>query len=370
MNLSNRVRRLENKEDELVIYWADGDSSRCHYVWLRDNDANGALAGVSPYDHSYTLAATRPESVSMRENGDIEIAWPDPRPVSQFSQDWLRTHTKRGHQDAAERTLWQAGTFADRAALPTAAYRDFFTDDRLLRRWLQGFVQYGFGVLHGAPITSGWCTRVVERFGRVHETHNGRFYDQKAIINPHTLPTNGKPTPLHTDYPFGDPTPTLRLMHCLSADIVGGDVLLADGFQIADTLHTKHPAQFELLTHMPITFRYADDAHDLSATHPVLTLDARGSVTAVRYHNAVTAPFLFPPEQIAPYYEAYRHFARLANDPKHQVRLRLHAGDLVLMDNTRVLHGRSGFGSVGNRQMQVCYAHRDSLLSTLRVLNR
>ncbi len=43
--------------------------------------------------------------------------------------------------------------------------------------------------------------------------------------------------------------------------------------------------------------------------------------------------------------------------------------DLLLLDNERVLHGRAG-ESVGPRHLQGCYADRDGLLSTLKILEK
>jgi [2-(trimethylamino)ethyl]phosphonate dioxygenase len=45
----------------------------------------------------------------------------------------------------------------------------------------------------------------------------------------------------------------------------------------------------------------------------------------------------------------------------------LRPGDLFVVDNRRVLHGRRGFGS-GRRHLQGAYADKDGLLSKLRVL--
>ncbi|HXP57833.1 MAG TPA: TauD/TfdA family dioxygenase, partial [Streptosporangiaceae bacterium] len=48
--------------------------------------------------------------------------------------------------------------------------------------------------------------------------------------------------------------------------------------------------------------------------------------------------------------------------------LRLSPGDCLVFDNTRVLHGRTGFTSTGDRLLQGCYADLDGLASTLAVL--
>jgi gamma-butyrobetaine dioxygenase len=70
------------------------------------------------------------------------------------------------------------------------------------------------------------------------------------------------------------------------------------------------------------------------------------------------------------WYEAYLGLLALVDDRDHQVVLRLEPGDLVLFDNERILHGRSGFAGAGSRHLQGCYADRDGLLSTLAVLAR
>ena len=44
-------------------------------------------------------------------------------------------------------------------------------------------------------------------------------------------------------------------------------------------------------------------------------------------------------------------------------------GALLLLDNERVLHGRAG-QSVGARHLQGCYADRDGLLNTLKILEK
>ena len=54
----------------------------------------------------------------------------------------------------------------------------------------------------------------------------------------------------------------------------------------------------------------------------------------------------------------------------YQLRLALGAGDLYIVDNHRVMHGRTGFSSGGARHLQSCYIERDELASRLAVLER
>lgn len=74
------------------------------------------------------------------------------------------------------------------------------------------------------------------------------------------------------------------------------------------------------------------------------------------------------PDDIVPdFYEAYRHFGRLVSGSEAEVRLVLGAGDLLMLDNHRVLHGRLAYLG-GRRRLQGCYADRDALDSALRTI--
>jgi len=76
---------------------------------------------------------------------------------------------------------------------------------------------------------------------------------------------------------------------------------------------------------------------------PLIELDVRGGVRAVRYNNRSIAPLDIDPEDVFAFYAAYRRFARLLHDPSMTVGFRLTPGDLFIVDNRRVLHGRRGF---------------------------
>ena len=70
------------------------------------------------------------------------------------------------------------------------------------------------------------------------------------------------------------------------------------------------------------------------------------------------------------FYRAYRHFTRLLFDPANAVVFKLAPGDLLLLDNRRVLHGRKAFDGAGERWLQGCYADKDGLRSTHAALMR
>ena len=101
------------------------------------------------------------------------------------------------------------------------------------------------------------------------------------------------------------------------------------------------------------------------------SLDDDGRVSEIRFSNAKLQPFDVPEDQVISLYQAYFQFAELLRDPAHIIRLRLEPGDLLVFDNSRVLHGRTAYDpQSGARHLQGCYVDNDDLLSRIRVLER
>jgi alpha-ketoglutarate-dependent taurine dioxygenase len=237
-----------------------------------------------------------------------------------------------------------------------------------MRDWLAAVDELGFAILAGCPTEPGTVTRVAELFGFVRETNYGRLFDVKTVVNPTNLAYTGLGLGAHTDNPYREPTPTLQLLHCLTSSAAGGENTLVDAFRVARDLPDDDA---ELLSRFPIRFRYADDDTELEAERPVLAVDVRGAVHAVHYNTRSTQPFRLPEDVVGRYYEAYRRFGRMLESPDYRIQFKLDPGDLFIVDNERVLHGRTGYAaSGGERHLQGCYADRDGLRSRLAVLSR
>jgi gamma-butyrobetaine dioxygenase len=189
----------------------------------------------------------------------------------------------------------------------------------------------------------------------------------RSVVNPTNLAYTGLGLGAHTDNPYRDPTPTLQLLHCLSSSAGGGENTLVDAFRVAADLP---PAAAGLLARHPLRFRFADADTELETEVPVLQLDARGELQAVHYNTRSAAPFRVPEPELEAYYAACQRFGRLLEDERYRIRFKLEPGDLFIVDNLRVLHGRTGYSQAGERHLQGCYADRDGLRSKLAVLGR
>jgi len=360
---------LEDGGEMLWVAWADGRRSRFPAVWLADNRPETRRG---PEGQRLADALELPETVSLRSatiaGTAVEIAFGCFDRPSRFDATWLRDHALDPASRAERRRepkLWDAGLAED---LPSQTYDAVASDPRALARWLRSVRTLGFALLHSVPTAPGTVCEVVRLFGYVRETNYGRLFDVVSVEQPHNLAFTAMALGNHTDNPYRDPVPQLQLLHCLEAAGEGGESVVVDGFAVADRLRREAPDAFAILTRTAVPFRYVEmGAVDLRDAMPLIELDVGGGVRAVRYNNRSIGPLDIDAEDVPAFYAAYRRFARLLHDPAMTVGFRLKPGDLFIVDNRRVLHGRRGF-SGGCRHLQDTYADTDSLLSKLRVL--
>jgi gamma-butyrobetaine dioxygenase len=163
----------------------------------------------------------------------------------------------------------------------------------------------------------------------------------------------------------------VQLLHCLVNETSGGLSTLVDGFAAAAALRARDAEAFRLLSHTAVRFRYRDAVTDLVASAPPIELDVTGAVQAVHFSPRLDFVPLQPPAQLAAYYRARRAFDHLLRSPEFEIKFLLDAGELVMMDNRRLLHGRTGFDPAeGLRHLQGCYIDIDGPRSLYRVLRR
>ena len=79
------------------------------------------------------------------------------------------------------------------------------------------------------------------------------------------------------------------------------------------------------------------------------------------------------PDEVLQFYEAYHEFMNILYAPENIVDLQMKPGDVALIHNTRVLHGRTAVETTGEplkRWIQIAYMDWDGIFSKLRVLQK
>ena len=285
---------------------------------------------------------------------------------SSYSKEWLKSASERRRAGPVPR-LWGAELASE---LPRHEWEAVSATADARRAWLRDVATFGFALLHGVPCEDQAVERVASLFGSVRVTNYGRVFDVRVAVGAANLADTALPLSAHTDNPYREPTPTLQLLHCLATEVDGGETMLVDGFAAVERLRTSSPEQLAALAREPIRFAYRDETAELEAEFPVVSLDADARPRAVHLNNRSKGVPHGSPDAVAEWYGAYLALLGLLESPQLQIVFRLEPGDVVVFDNLRVLHGRTGFRSTGTRLLQGCYADRDGLLSTLAVLER
>ena len=380
------ISDIHPSSDGAVVHvgWATGASARFHAIWLRDNSLDASTRSPNNGQRLVTICDIDPGTsvthTQILEGGDVVAVTFAPDGVtSHFPSQWL--HDRRYDMPIDDAKLhsgwispqhetWMNVSMQDR--IPRASWSNIQSSPEVLLQWLQAIDRFGFAVVDGVPREPGELCRVAEMFGYVRETNYGRWFDVVAEVTPQNLANTNLGLQAHTDNPYRDPVPTLQLLACLENSVLGGESAVVDGFAIAQYLQTSDRSAFDILARHPIRFAY-EGSNDVSLTskRPIFELGPDGELLAVRFNNRSAAPFVdIPFDDLEEFYRAYRRFAECLDNPDFSVRFKLAAGEAFIVDNTRILHARTAFHGSGKRWLQGCYADKDGLLSTLRVLER
>jgi hypothetical protein len=75
---------------------------------------------------------------------------------------------------------------------------------------------------------------------------------------------------------------------------------------------------------------------------PIITTDADGNLVRVQYHEIYRAPSTLSFDDFPKWYAAYNKFYELAHHEEFKRTIDLKAGQLLIMNNWRVMQGRAG----------------------------
>jgi len=358
----------------LLVQWDDGTQTQFASVWLRDNlpEDRDRFSGQRLIDVADLPAEPRIRAVTL-SGKSLQVIWQTEPRVSEFGLDWLFAHSDvRWRAPAPVPCHWLEGSrmrARDDFAWQSLASIEQSPEIRL--RWLTRLLRDGIAFLSGVPQVDSGILDAMARVGRVAETNYGLVFDVRAVPQPENLAYSDLGLGLHTDNPYREPVPGFQALHTLLAAPDGGDSLFADGLALAEELRRSEPDAFAVLTRTPVPFHYRSRAADLYAERPLIALDCTGAVSAVHYNARSIAPLHLAAAEYEAFYAAYRRWAELLRDARWQLVTRLGDGELVLFDNQRVLHGRTGFASARHpRHLRGCYLTRDSVYSEQALLQR
>jgi [2-(trimethylamino)ethyl]phosphonate dioxygenase len=350
---------------------------RFHAIWLRDNALNSKTRSPDNGQRVITLldqpVDSRIDRAEWQSDEQLAVRFIDDETEYVYPRNWLIQNSYDSGQN--QNTGWLNASVETwgqnlQERVPTIDFNAARSNTTSLSDWLSDINTYGFATMTGLPTDPDSLFRAVDLFGFIRETNYGRCFEVRAEINPVNLAYTGLGLQAHTDNPYRDPVPTLQILSCIENTADGGESIVVDGFKAAQVLQAENDSHFELLSQYCARFSYqGSNDVSLSSKKPMIELNPDGELIGIRFNNRSAAPFVdIPFEQMPDYYRAYRHFAEIIERPEHEVSFKLGAGELFIVDNTRVMHSRNAFSGEGTRWLRGCYADKDGLLSTLAIL--
>ncbi|KAF8656798.1 hypothetical protein AX16_002350 [Volvariella volvacea WC 439] len=364
----------------VVIAWNPQCLSKFHNIWLRDHcRCPECFHPITKQRLLNTFDIPRdikPIRVESKPEG-LTVTWPATQShVSVFPWSWLKQNSYDPPMALAptssSKVLW-GNKIAQ--SPPTVTYEEVMEDsEEGLYRWLTNIDRFGFSFVTGVPVTPTDTQKLAERIGFIRETQYGTFWDFTSDLAKGDTAYTNIALGAHTDNTYYTDPCGLQLFHLLShTHGSGGATLLVDGFHVASILKELHPEAYRLLSTVPVPAHAAGEASAFYTPspplgYPILRLDPRtGEVDQVRWNNDDRSVMNhLEPHLVEPWYDAIRIWYKSLTSPDSEYWVQLQPSTAVVVDNHRVLHGRSAFS--GRRRMCGAYIGVDEYQSKLTVL--
>lgn len=359
---------LDRCADDVRVLVRDGGAERAlPALWLRERSTDprelDAVTGQRLMN-PHALPEDLTISGALHDGHTLHLTFSDGFSVA-FDVDALLAGLHLDDGCPAARP-WRA----DLAPVPLHRW-DALVEEAALHAAVTDFLQRGFILVDETPVLPGSILEVAGRFGFVRETNFGRLFDVCSRPGSNDLAYRAVALGPHTDNPYRTPVPGIQILHCLVNETRGGLSTLVDSLAVAGVLRTEDPAGFGLLARTPVRFRFRDTDAELVAIRPMIEVDGSGRMTGVHYSPRLDDMPLMSEADTRRFHRARRRLGELFAHPDFELRFRLDAGQLVMFDNNRVLHGRTAFDPAeGRRHLQGCYIDRDGPRSLYRVLRR
>jgi len=263
----------------------------------------------------------------------------------------------------AKKTLWSGSL----KKIPTFDFKNF--NSKLLKDILNAVDEYGFCLVKNMPTTKNGIHALTKHIGPIKKTNWGSIADIKNIKKAYDLTMTERALENHTDNPYRFPTQGYIFLHCIKNSEIGGENTLADGFNIANLIKKKSIEKFNVLKNFKTFFQYKDKDTVLENYCSLIETDYEDNVTQVRYNNRTEVIPYDNINKINKYTEARQEFWNLIKSKSNNITIKQTSGDMIIMDNYRVLHGRAKYKDKENqRYFRQGYIDRDILQSRLKIL--
>jgi len=349
----------------------EGQQLVLHPLWIRERVSGAAimdpLSRQRLYEHAELPLDLQISKILSQDDEAIELEFSN---GEQFTLERGPALEEIGWQAPLDRLPAPQSWRASLSPMPEFDW-DALEDPDVMRGVLKNYFTYGFCIFQNTPTEPGQLKTLARKFGYLRETNFGELFNVETKPNPSDLAYTDAALSSHTDNPYRAPVPGIQYLHCLRNEVSGGLSTLVDGMAIAEALRLENPQQADILEQTPVRFRYEGPSAILEHYGPLIERDHSGTIRQIRLSSRLDYVPPLAPEVLSIFYAGRRRLHEMSNSEDFQINFPFRRGTLLMMDNYRLLHGRTAFnGKQGHRHLQGCYIDHDGPASLYRLLIR
>ncbi len=356
--------------DNKVFFEKQGAKKEIHPFWLRERVNSENFLDQKTQQRLFDPTMLKNSSEISKVNISdkfLEVSFKDGTYAKLVIENILKEFEKDNELYFINKISWKS----DFQNNNNYKFNKNFFEEKIMYESLLDFYKYGFVIFENVPTQDNFIVNFANSIGSIRRTNFGEFFNVKSKPNPNDLAYTSLPLAPHTDNPYRKPVPCIQLLHCIENEVGGGLSTLVDGLAVTEELKKEHPSFFQILTEIKVRFQFIDDNVVLEDWAEMIKLDENGRLKQVRFSPRLDFVPLMDKEKLELYYAARNKISEMYNSEKFRIEFKLKPGDLLMMDNYRLLHGRTEYNAnEGNRFLQGCYIDYDSTEGKLKHLKR
>ena len=357
-------------KDKKVFFENKGSKKEIHPFWLRERVNGDNFVDKATQQRLFDPTELK-ENIEIDtlnlSNNFLEVTFKDGAYTKLAIESILKEFSNINEIEFINKIEWDSSL----KDLNNFEFKENFFEEKEMYKALLNFYQYGFVIFKKVPTQNNFIVNFANSIGSIRRTNFGEFFNVKSKPNPNDLAYTSLPLAPHTDNPYRNPVPCIQLLHCIENEVKGGLSTLVDGYNVSENLKQNYPDYYNILTETKVRFQFIDQNVILENWAEMIELDQNKDFKQVRFSPRLDFVPLINKEKLELFYSARKKMSELYNSDNFRIEFKLLPGDLIMMDNYRLLHGRTKYdANEGNRFLQGCYIDYDSTEGKLKHLRR
>ena len=324
--------------DNKVFFEKQGAKKEIHPFWLRERVNSENFLDQKTQQRLFDPTMLKNSSEISKVNISdkfLEVSFKDGAYAKLVIENILKEFEKDNELYFINKISWKS----DFQNNNIYKFNKNFFEEKIMYESLLDFYKYGFVIFENVPTKDNFIVNFANSIGSIRRTNFGEFFNVKSKPNPNDLAYTSLPLAPHTDNPYRKPVPCIQLLHCIENEVGGGLSTLVDGLAVTEELKKEHPSFFQILTEIKVRFQFVDDNVVLEDWAEMIQLDENKKLKQVRFSPRLDFVPLMDKEKLELYYAARNKISEIYNSEKFRIEFKLKPGDLLMMDNYRLLHG-------------------------------